>query len=486
MSLRPAFPAAPFAPAHERPLVNDVHSRLNPTRLHELIEVASAAEVREAVRHAARLGRPVCVGGGWHAMGAQQFATGGVMLDTRPLRARCDLDAERGLLTVSAGIQWPELVARALAAQAGRARRGERTWGIAQKQTGADRLSVGGAIAANVHGRGLARRPFVADVESFVLVNADGDEVTCSRTENAELFSLAAGGYGLFGVVVEATLRLVPRHKVRRVVELLHADGLVAAFDDRIAAGFEYGDFQFALDPASPDFLRRGIFSCYAPVDDETPIPARQLALSADDWKALLHLAHADKSRAWERYSTHYLRTSGQLYWADTQQLGTYVDDYHRELDAKLGAAHPGSEMITEIYVPRERLADFLAEAAEDFRRHAVNCVYGTIRLIERDDESFMTWAREPWACVIFNLHTEHTPRGIAHSADAFRRLIDLGLARRGSYYLTYHHWATREQLLACHPRLPGFLRHKDAYDPEHRFQSDWWRRTVSLLSLSP
>jgi FAD/FMN-containing dehydrogenase len=481
MSSRLAAPAVSFSPTHERPLVNDVHSRLNPTRVHELIPVASIEEVQEAVRHAARAGRPVCVGGGWHAMGAQQFATGGVMLDTRPLRVRCDLDAGRGLLTVSAGMQWPELIERTLALQADRARRGERTWGIAQKQTGADRLSVGGAIAANVHGRGLTRRPFVADVERFLLVNADGDVVRCSRTENAELFSLAAGGYGLFGVVVEATLRLVPRRKVRRVVEVLHADGLMAAFDARIAAGFEYGDFQFALDPASPDFLRRGIFSCYLPVDDDTPIPAGQRSLSADDWKRLLHLAHADKSRAWDEYSSHYLATTGQVYWADTQQLGTYVEDYHRELDATMGTAHPGSEMITEVYIKREDLADLLAEAADDFRRHEVNCVYGTIRLIERDDESYMTWAREPWACVIFNLHTEHTPRGVAHSAAAFRRLIDMAVARRGSYYLTYHKWATREQELACHPRLPEVLRRKDAYDPEHRFQSDWWRHQVML-----
>jgi len=486
MSARPATHIAPLSlvpPASRGSVLNDVHSRLNPTRVHELIAVASTEEVREAVRHAARVGRPVCVGGGWHAMGAQQFATGGVMLDTRPLRARCDLDAERGLLTVSAGIQWPELIERTLALQSERARRGERQWGIAQKQTGADRLSIGGAIAANVHGRGLTRRPFVADVESFVLVDASGELRRCSRRENAELFSLAAGGYGLFGVVVEATLRLVPRRKVRRVVEVLHADDLMAAFEARIAAGFEYGDFQFALDPASSDFLRRGILSCYLPVDDGTPIPTGQRALSADDWKSLLHLAHADKSRAWDEYSSHYLKTSGQVYWADTQQLGTYVDDYHRELDAKLGAAHAGSEMITEIYVKRENLVDFLAEAAEDFRRHDVSCVYGTIRLIERDDESYMTWAREPWACAIFNLHTEHTPRGIAHSADAFRRLIDMAVARGGSYYLTYHKWATREQVLACHPRLPAFLRMKDAYDPEHRFQSDWWRHQVMLGS---
>ena len=35
--------------------------------------------------------------------------------------------------------------------------------GIVQKQTGADRLTIGGALAANIHGRGLRLQPFVAD-----------------------------------------------------------------------------------------------------------------------------------------------------------------------------------------------------------------------------------------------------------------------------------------------------------------------------------
>jgi FAD/FMN-containing dehydrogenase len=461
-------------------VLNDLHSGLNPTRVHSVIPVASVADVQEAVRSAARQGRAVSIMGGRHAMGAQQFATDGVVIDTRPLSGIRDLDSETGRIVVDAGVQWPELVRHLVSAQP----RAPRQWGIAQKQTGADRLSIGGAVAANIHGRGLTRAPFVADVEAFTLVDASGDVRRCSRTESAELFSLVIGGYGLFGVVTDVTLRLVPRQKVRRVVEVITADRVMEAFDQRIAAGFEYGDFQFALDPTSPDFLHRGIFSCYVPVAPDTPIPPAQRALSENDWRRLLRYAHADKAAAWNGYSGHYLATSEQLYWSDTHQLSTYIDGYHQELDRELGAANPCSEIITEIYVPRARLVDFLAAAAEDFRRHAVDCIYGTIRLIERDEESFLAWAREPWACTIFNLHTEHTPAALGRTADTFRRLIDMAIAHGGSYYLTYHKCATRDQLLACYPQFPEFLRLKEVYDPERRFQSDWYRHHARMFGL--
>jgi FAD/FMN-containing dehydrogenase len=447
-------------------VVNDVHSRLNETAVRELVSPRSLADVRDAVNRAAAAGRPVAIAGGRHAMGGQQFCAGGTVLDTRRLDRVLGLDLERGLVEVEAGIQWPAL-ARALA---------DSPLTFAQKQTGANDLCLGGAVSANVHGRGLTMRPFVADVESLVVVGADGLPVRCSRQERPDLFRLVCGGYGLFGVVYSLELRLVPRRTLERVVELRMADELDQAFADRIAAGFLYGDFQFAIDPASSDFLQRGVFSCYRPVA-ACAVPVEQRVLSAADWRILLRLAHEDKSRAFELYAGHYLATNGQLYASDRHQLAQYVEGYHE-------AVGPGSEMITELSVPRHRLAGFLEAAAQELRSLEADVIYGTVRLIERDDETLLAWAREPWACVVLNLHVEHTPVGLERAAAAFQALNDLALAEGGTFYLTYHRWATRAQLLAAHPRLPEFLAAKAAHDPAGVFQSDWYRWLCSTLAL--
>jgi len=133
--------------------------------------------------------------------------------------------------------------------------------------------------------------------------------------------------------------------------------------------------------------------------------------------------------------------------------------------------------------VPRDRLADFMIDVAEDFRRTGVDVIYGTIRLIERDEETALPWARERWACIIFNLHTTHTPAGLEHAAEAFRLLIDLAIARGGSYFLTYHRWARLEQVEACYPEFRAFLAAKRSRDPDGRFQSDWYRHYAGLVA---
>jgi FAD/FMN-containing dehydrogenase len=445
-------------------VVDDVHSGLNATTVDEVVPVDSLESIGAALDRARSAGRPVSIAGGRHAMGGQQFCSGGVVLDTRPLSRVLALDEERGLVEVEAGIQWPALV-DALA---------DTPWAIRQKQTGADDLCIGGAVSANVHGRGLAYGPLVDDLVSLVVVGPDGIARRCSRDENAELFRLVCGGYGLFGVVYSATLRLDRRRKLERVVRLAHTSELEELFAQRIAAGYLYGDFQFEIDPASRGFLQNGICSCYRSVSDDTPLGA-DTKLSAEDWSRLLHLAHHDKSRAYEVYAAHYLATSGQVYLSDRHQLATYVPGYH----------WPGSsEMITELYVPRPALADFLAAAARDLRALEADVVYGTVRLIERDLETVLAWAREPWACVVLNLHLEHTSSGVEHAALAFRQLIDLALDRGGSFYLTYHRWATGRQLLAAYPQLPAFLDAKLERDPDELFQSDWYRWLRATIEL--
>jgi FAD/FMN-containing dehydrogenase len=197
----------------------------------------------------------------------------------------------------------------------------------------------------------------------------------------------------------------------------------------------------------------------------------------------LLYLGHVYSGRAYELYTSHYLATSGQIYWSDSHQRSTYLEGYHQALDRQLAGPHTGSEMITEIYVPRPQLPSFLAEVREDFRRHRVGLIYGTIRLIERDDESFLAWAREPWACIIFNLHVVDTEDGLRKVTADFQRLIERAIERSGSYYLTYHRFAERHQVEACHPRFAEFLRLKREHDPAERFQSDWYQHYRAMFA---
>lgn len=452
-------------------VVNDVHSQLNATAVRRVLVPESLVQVSEIVKTACERGLRVSIAGGRHAMGGQQFIQNGFVIDMTRLDRVLDLDLTLGVVRVEAGVTWPALLEQLSQLQAGH----PRFWTFAQKQTGADHLTIGGAVAANIHGRGLRMRPFIQDIVSLELVGADGRLIRCSRRENSELFRLVVGGYGMFGIVYAVSLQLVPRQTVRRMVQLAGVENLMPLFADAIHRGCIYGDFQFAIDPASRDFLQRGVFAVYEAIEDSAEQGPRRM-LAPEDWERLLHLAHVDKTRAFEEYSRHYQATDGQVYHSDAHQLSPYSDGYHQRLDQSLAAECRHSEMITELFVPRESLPAFLHSVRIFARRYGWNIIYGTIRLIERDEESFLAWARESWACVILNLCVEHSWSGMEAAKSAFRCLIQIAINHGGSYYLTYHKWATPDQLLACYPQFPEFLRQKRRFDPGEVFVSNWYQ----------
>lgn len=467
----------PHRPMIEGILCNDIHSKLNPTRVAEVVCPESAAEVAGLVRETAAIDGKISICGARHAMGGQQFGVGTVLIDCSRLVHISEVDPP-GFIEIGAGVKWRELVEALHSQQAG----AETVWTIRQKQTGADDLTLGGSLAANIHGRGLQMRPIIDDVEAFTLVNARGEILRCSRSEEADLFRLAIGGYGCFGIITSICLRLSPLQQLRRLVEITTLDRLLPELTRRIAEGCPYGDFQFSIDENSPDFLHRGVLSCYLPVAAPPPEARTPERLGQSEWRRLIHLAHHDRAQVFAAYSRFYLGTHGGIYGSDTHQLSVYIDDYHDELDLASRTDVPASEMIGELYVPPGRLEEFMKSAAGLLRASGVPVIYGTVRLIRRDAESFLAWARDDFACVIFNLHTEHDEAGIARSAAAFRSLIDAALNLGGSFFLTYHRWATRAQIERAYPQFAEFLRLKEIYDPHQLFQSEWWRHHRNLF----
>jgi FAD/FMN-containing dehydrogenase len=459
--------------------LNDVHSQLNATTLAHIERPASLAELVAIVKRARTEGAHISIAGGRHAMGGQQFLPGGTHIDMTGLTQVLATDSLRGLLHIEAGADWPAIIAASHKMAVSEQHGQTQGWAIRQKQTGVDAVTLGGSISANAHGRGLLMQPIGDDIEDLTIIDACGDVVVCSRTQNPELFSLVIGGYGLFGVIYSATLRLSPRQRVTRVVDIIDLDDAMNAVFRRADEGCLYGDFQFVIDTDDERFLRRGVFACYKPADSAEPESGTTADLAPDKWLKLLKLAHDDKRQAFRLYSQHYLSTDGNHYWSDTMQLSTYIPSYadflEKSREASEAATVKETLVIGEHYVPRDQILAFMLRARDILRAFETEVIYGTIRAIARDTVSFLPWAKDDFACVIFNLRTPHTEAGLARTADTFRALVDASNALGGSFFLTYHRYATAAQVEAAYPRFRDWLAIKKRYDPEELFSSSWY-----------
>ncbi len=114
--------------------------------------------------------------------------------------------------------------------------------------------------------------PLIETVHSLKIMKANGTIIQASRTEHEELFRLAIGGYGLFGIILEATLEVVKNDLYKKESHRLSIDEYIQELPhilkDR-TTGFHYG--QLVLCPWG-DSLFRGIRSITFKRIDETSI----------------------------------------------------------------------------------------------------------------------------------------------------------------------------------------------------------------------
>ncbi len=115
-------------------------------------------------------------------------------------------------------------------------------------------ISIGGAIAADVHGKNHHTNGSMGEfVVDFRLLTASGEVVSCSREENSDLFWATLGGMGLTGFVIDARIRLLPIETGYMSVQNQRAANL-----DAILEMFFESDGQFAYEVAWIDCLSRG------------------------------------------------------------------------------------------------------------------------------------------------------------------------------------------------------------------------------------
>jgi FAD/FMN-containing dehydrogenase len=198
---------------------------------------------------------------------------------------------------------------------------------------------------------------------------------------------------------------------------------------------------------------------------------------------ALLEIAHRDRGSAYRRYAKLELSKDRNVEWSDLHQLSTYPAGYHQEIEKRLGADFVGADLILEVYVPRNELISLLEEARRTLLASELRLIYGAIRFIEPDKDSYLAWAKKRYACVVFSPHTSVETQDLKKTADTCRQLIRAATKRSGSFYLTYNRFATREELASAYPQFQDFLKLKRQYDPREMFESDWYRYYKDLYA---
>jgi FAD/FMN-containing dehydrogenase len=433
--------------------------RFEQTPIAERVAIGSAdpvAQIRDAFARARAQQRPISIAGARHSMGGHTLTQDAIVLDM--LGCNALLLDEQGRLHAGAGARWSAVVAFL-------ASHGKAPW-VMQANTD---FTLGGTLGANAHGWQHDKPPFVSTVQSLRIVTADGELRECSRTTNADLFALVAGGYGLFGVVVDMTLDVVADEVYRSET----IECTAAAYPEVFATRTESPDVRMAYGRLSLDEHRlftHAVFTTF------TRVPGAAIE-PADRSEAAWLVRAVFRAQIGSDYGKR-LRWDLERWWGS--EAGDRVARsaiLSHSVAGFVNRQQSRTDILHEYFVPHRSFAAFLVAIRRIFPRHAVDLLNVTIRSVERDDDSLLRYATERMLALVMLFSVEHTGAADEALADLHLELVDAVLAVGGTYYLPYRPHATQAQFLRAYPQAPDFFAGKRRWDPDLLLRNRFFER---------
>ena len=442
----------------------DDASRMNATQVAQVWPVPSnPAVAEEQLAQLLKLAREenlrVSIAGTRHSMGGHTMYPGGIVIDMLPF-TDMRLDEQNNVLHVQSGAIWKDIIAFLDA-------RG-RSVAIMQSNNS---FSVGGSISVNCHGWQYGRPPIASTVEGFRLMRADGSIVRCSRQENAELFSLVLGGYGLFGIILDVDLRVVPNERYRIEQIVVPVDEALETFEQRIKSKPDVAMVYARLGIVPDNFLNAVIIN----VLYRDPSPDGQLPELSEPGMVGLRRSmfrgsigsDYGKQLRWEAETKlqPHLRNK---YFSRNQLLNEGVEVFQNR-------SAESTDILHEYFVPRDGIVQFVDALRRIIPAHGGDLLNVTVRYVDTDTDTFLRFADEPVFALVMLFNQRTTAAANAQMRAMTQEMIDAVLAAGGRYYLPYRLHATLDQFRRAYPKAEEFFELKRKYDPDELFQNRFY-----------
>jgi FAD/FMN-containing dehydrogenase len=452
--------------------LNDA-SCLNQTAVYGVVQVKTEDDIGNALQYARENKLRVALSAVRHSMGGHAFAPNALVLDMLKFN-RMSLDETNRVLTVQSGATWHDIQNFLHPKYAVKA------------MQSTDIFSVGGSIAVNAHGMDHQAGSVGRTIRSMRVMLADGTIQRVSRTARPELFQLVIGGYGLFGVILDAEIEVTPNVVYTTGRRLIDYKEFPALFANELSKDKTLGLFYGHLSTDPRSLLQEMILYTYheanapdaqlQPLGEVSSIKLRRLVFNASKLGSLPMWFKWFAEKNIEPHLEACTVTRNQAMKDGEACLVSRNDPMHDSVPYLRNNLKNETDILQEYFIPRDQFIVWVDEARRIMQTNETNLLNASVRVIQ-PEENFLNYApREMFAIVLYiNQHT--TDADNARMQKLTRELIDLTLKAKGTFFLPYQLYYTPQQLQQTYPQIKTFFAAKQTYDPNGLFTNTFYER---------
>ncbi|MDK8180527.1 FAD-binding oxidoreductase [Paenibacillus sp. UMB4589-SE434] len=437
--------------------------RVMSARIFEKINVSTDADIQQALSKARRLHKKISVSGAKHSQGGHTFYEDAIVLDMRYYNKMLGLDKSHKVLRVQSGATWEQIQDYI------------NPHGLAIRIMQSPNIfTVGGSMSTNAHGRDPNEGPLIESIQSFRLMTMDGRIIQASRTENKELFRAVNGGFGLMGVILDVDLQLTDDELyVEHMVPMTYKQ-FPKYFDNNIMSNPMVALTVARLSTAPHSFLTQMYTINYERTDQPLTPEYSELQdqRGIGTAKFIFGLARKwdwGKNTSWKLQKRLFAHDEGKLISRNNAMRPDITFTEYRDVQK--------TDVLQEYFVPVQQFVPFVDGLRHILKEENLNVVNITVRYVPRSSTALLSYARQDSFGIVLLINHKKSAADMLHLQTATQRLVELSLQFKGSYYLTYLPFPTKEQFRRAYPQAELFFRIKRIWDPEELFMNEFYAR---------
>src|SRR5258708_2716287 len=455
--------------------INDASCRKKP-KIYGAVELHTVDDIARAVTLARDNKLSVPTAGVRHSMGGQAFRKGGVVLDMRGFN-KVVLNESTRSITVQPGATWHEIQNMLHPRFAVRA------------MQSTDIFSVGGSISVNAHGMDHQAGALRKSIKSMRVMLADGSLKTVSATENGELLNRVVGGYGLFGVSVEAELDIAENLVYQTGRRVMDYKEFPALFANEIEKDSNIGLMYGHLSTAPSSFLKEMLLYTYTRVDgadfkreplgEVSGIKLRRLTVNLAKQGPLFQEMKWFSEKNIEHGMETCTVTRAQAIGSAEACLVSRNDPMHDSVPYLRNSLPNDTDILHEYFIPRSQFVSFVDGMRKVLTDNKTNLLNASVRVVHQAN-NFLTYSPEPAFSLVLYINQTTDDEGNKRMKKATEELIDLTIAHKGRFFLPYQLYYSKDQLQRSYPQINDFFAAKRKYDPGELFTNTFYQKYAS------
>ncbi|WP_425262363.1 FAD-binding oxidoreductase [Paenibacillus pectinilyticus] len=447
--------------ADEDPFLRSDYSKLRPVKIARVIPSKEVAQLQEIVQDARAKGLKIAIAGSRHSQGGHTYYKDSIVLDMTPFNKVLAFDEKRKTITVQSGATWADV------------QRVINPYGLAVKTMQSQNIfTIGGSISVNAHGRDIRNGSLISTVESFRLLGADGTIRHVSRSENAELFPLVLGGYGLFGVILDVTLSLTDDEVYEMSSESMTTAAYTDYFLNHIKKNPDIHMHLARISVAPDSFLTEMYATNYTTRPDLLVADYNKLKLKDSYVLPLKFLFGLNRSFDWAKNTFWNLQ---RHFLIGRSTILTRNNAMRSESDFMDYSSDTKNDLLQEYFVPVAHFEDFVNSMKAILQEEHLNLLNITVRYVNQDEEATLSYAKSDMFALVCLFNTPLNEAAQARMTQGIRRIVDQLRIVNGSYYLPYAPFPSIDQFQSLYPKAEAFFQAKDRWDPQHLFMNNFY-----------